>query len=171
MQVLTIGHSTRTLNEFIELLKDCNARVLVDVRRFPSSKKFPWFNSLELKKELLKHGINYYWFEVFGGFRKNVSGKIFPCKCLKSKGFQNYVVHMQSQEFLNGIKKFYKIIEKNETVLMCAEKFYWKCHRKLLSDFLTLNGVKVFHIIEKEKIVEHCLTKGVKLRNGLIFYE
>ncbi|MEM5830120.1 MAG: DUF488 domain-containing protein [Candidatus Aenigmatarchaeota archaeon] len=129
--VFTIGHSNREINDFLNLLKKHNIKILVDVRRFPTSKKFPWFNKENLKNVLGKHDIKYVHIEELGGFREG--------------GYENY---MNTEEFKKGFKKLLELINKDVVCIMCAERFYWKCHRRFIIKKLKENeNVEVINII------------------------
>ncbi|MBC7074447.1 DUF488 domain-containing protein [Candidatus Parcubacteria bacterium] len=131
----TLGTSNRTLEEFFEILKLNKIESVVDVRRWPSSKLFPHFEKQNLKNFLEKQGINYYHLEKLGGFREN--------------GYQNYT---KTKEFQEGLKELIKILSKSKTAIICAEKLPWKCHRAFIAQKLNEKKIKVFHIINKEKI-------------------
>ncbi len=134
MEIYTIGHSNRSLEEFIELLKEFEIKIVVDVRSFPGSKKFPHFSRAHLENELPKNEIIYKWMgDTLGGFRKG-----------------GYQAHIMTNEFKEGIEQL-KAMIKERTVIMCAEKFPWKCHRKYISLELHKQGIKCIHILEKGK--------------------
>jgi len=140
MKIYTIGHSTRTLEDFIDILKYYKIQLLIDVRQFPGSKKFPWFNKESLEQELPKNKIQYIHFSELGGFRKG-----------------GYLAFTQTKEFINGIKKLLETIDNKTTAIMCAEILFWRCHRKYISEELVNQGIEVIHILNKEKIFEHKL--------------
>ena len=142
MRIYTIGHSTRKFEEFLKILKQFNIEFVVDVRHFPSSKKFPWFSKEQLSNSLAKEGIKYYWFEELGGYRK--------------AGYQNY---MKTDEWKNGIKKLLELSERDRTVIMCAEILWWRCHRRYISNWLVDKGIKVIHIFDEKKLEEHDVNK------------
>ncbi|MEM5828483.1 MAG: DUF488 domain-containing protein [Candidatus Aenigmatarchaeota archaeon] len=129
--VFTIGHSNRKIEEFIELLKKHSVKILVDIRRFPSSRKFPWFNKDSLRDILKEYGIEYIHLEELGGYREG--------------GYENY---MKTEEFKKGFKKLIELINKDIVCIMCAERFYWKCHRRfIIKKLKELENVEVFNII------------------------
>lgn len=140
MKIYTIGHSTRTLEDFIDILKYFGIELVVDVRRFPSSKKFPHFNKESLELELPKTNIQYLHYPELGGFRKG-----------------GYLSFSQSEEFGNAIDKLLEIINKKITVILCAEVLFWKCHRKYVANKLSELGHQVIHIFNKDKTQEHKL--------------
>ena len=139
MKVFTIGHSNRTIEEFLEILKKFKIKRVIDVRRFPSSKKFPWFNKENLKNYLEKEGIEYIHFEKLGGYRK--------------EGYENFT---KTEEFKNAIKELINSLNEN-TAIMCSEKFWFKCHRRFISKELIKNSFEVIHIIDKESVYKQKL--------------
>ena len=138
MEIFTIGHSTLSLRGFIDLLIKYNIETIVDVRRFPTSKKSPHFKREILKQELEKHKISYIWLgKKLGGFRKG--------------GYRNYI---ETEDFKSGIKELLENL-KGRTVIMCAEKLWFKCHRRFIADELVKRGIKVIHIIDEKRTYEH----------------
>ena len=144
-KIYTLGHSTRSFEEFLEILKIFGINLVVDVRRFPSSKKFPWFNKENLEKELRKNDIEYFHFIELGGYRK--------------EGYENFV---KSEEFENSIKRLLEIVEGKVATIVCSERFFWRCHRKYISEYLSKMGIKVIHILDKEKLYEHKPSKDLE---------
>jgi uncharacterized protein (DUF488 family) len=134
MITFSMGHSNRSFEEFLKILKNYNIKNLIDVRRFPSSRKFPHFNKNYIEEKMKENGINYVWLGEFLG------GKI-----------GSYIEHMKRGEFKEGIKKIEEICKNGNTLFFCAEKFYWKCHRKFISRELIKRGYKIIDIIENGK--------------------
>lgn len=148
-KIYTIGTSNRRLEEFIEILKRYGIETAVDVRSFPKSKRFPHFNQDELSRALQKAGIKYiYLGKELGGFRRG--------------GYEEY---MKTENFKAGIEKLEKIGEISITALFCCEKLFLRCHRRFISQELTLRGWKVFHIIEIDRVQEHKIYETL-LTNG-----
>ncbi len=171
MRLFTIGHSTRTFEEFYDLLKENSIQVLVDVRSWPSSKRYPQFNRENLQKSLEVEGIKYVWLgEDLGGYRKKGLGEKSPNKAWTSEGFRNYADHTLTEEFERGIEKMLGLAENQKVAYMCAEKFYWQCHRRIISDYLKVKGNQIIHIVEKGKIIEHELTSFAKIKDGKLIY-
>jgi uncharacterized protein (DUF488 family) len=167
----TVGHSTRSWEEFLACLEAYHVEGVVDIRRFPSSKRFPWFNREALEKKLREKGIEYVWLEVLGGYRKKGLGTLSPHKCLKGKGFQKYADHMTSQEFEHAMKKVFRLAGKKRIALLCAERFYWKCHRRLVADYVLANGFQVEHILERKQSQKHFLAREARIKNGKVYYD
>ena len=140
MKIYTIGHSTRKLEEFIRILNNFKIKLVVDVRRFPSSKKFPWFNKENLEKVLKKEGIQYLHFPELGGYRK--------------EGYKKFA---RSKEFRENIGKLLEVINEKNAAIMCTELLWWKCHRRYIANFLTKLGHKVIHIFDERRSYEHKL--------------
>ena len=137
--IYTIGHSNRSLDEFLELLKKYGVVNVVDIRRFPTSRKVPHFKREVLGEALSKHGLRYHWLgDLLGGFRKG-----------------GYVRYMSTEEFAKGVDKLLDIVKTGRTVLVCRERLWFRCHRRFLSDYLVKMGYKVVHIIEGDRVYEH----------------
>ncbi|MEX2703212.1 MAG: DUF488 domain-containing protein [Candidatus Baldrarchaeia archaeon] len=134
-EIFTIGHSTRSFEEFLSLLKKFKISILVDVRRFPTS-RFEHFKKENLEEFLRREGIRYvYLGKKLGGYRTG--------------GYKKYI---ETEEFMKGIKELEKIAGKGRTAIMCTERFPWKCHRKYISIVLEGRGWKVVHILDHEKV-------------------
>ncbi len=171
MKLYTIGHSTRSLEEFIKILKRYGIDLLIDVRSWPYSKKNPQFNRDNLKKSLLEQGIGYEWFgKELGGRRSKGLGEKSPNKGWRSAGFRNYADHTLTVEFKKGVERLLELSRRRRAAIMCAEKFYWGCHRRILADYLLVKGHKVIHIIDEERSVEHKLTEFAEVINGILIY-
>jgi len=160
VRIFTIGHSNRSLEEFLQPLKEFEIQVIVDIRRYPGSRKFPHFNGEVLRKRLVAEGIEYLWLEALGGRRHTSKNTNSPNTGIKSLGFRNYADHMITDEFYRTVQELISQAAKSSTAIMCAEKFYWKCHRRFLSDYLVAQGVDVEHIIDAVQISAHKLTTG-----------
>jgi len=171
VHLYTIGHSTRSIDEFIEILLAYDITILVDVRSWPSSKRYPHFNQEILSKKLKEKGIKYEWLgKELGGYRKKGLEDDSPNKAWKSKSFRNYADHAMTEEFRHDIKKLLELAEKDRLVVMCAERFYWSCHRRIISDYLLVKSHTITHIIDKDNTREHELTIFAKLIDGNLGY-
>ncbi|MEO8399814.1 MAG: DUF488 domain-containing protein [Ignavibacteriaceae bacterium] len=168
-KIWTIGHSTRSLDEFIEMLKIFKIDLLADVRSFPGSKRFPQFNKEDLSFSLKKENIDYVHLKELGGRRKpSTQSKNIGWH---NKSFQAYADFTETEEFKDGIKKLLSFAGETNTAIMCAEALWWKCHRSIISDYLKAKGWCVIHIIGKEKEEEHPYTKPAKVVQGNLFYD
>src|SRR5262249_31596242 len=147
-KLFTIGHSTHPLEAFLSLLARHGIKALVDIRRFPGSRKFPQFNQENLSSALQKTGIDYHWLEALGGRRgKRKDGSSTINLGLHNAGFRNYADYMPTPEFQEGVARLLEVARSKRTAIMCAEGLFWRCHRRLVSDFLVANGVRVQHIM------------------------
>ncbi len=161
MNLFTIGHSTHPLEGFLALLAQHGIEALVDIRRFPGSRKFPQFNQDDLASALQEAGTAYHWLEALGGRRgKNRDGLSSVNLGLHNAGFRNYADYMLTQEFQEGVTRLLEIARCKRTALMCAEGLFWRCHRRLVSDFLVARGVTVQHILPTGELRPHKLTNG-----------
>ncbi|RJP16041.1 MAG: DUF488 domain-containing protein [Candidatus Abyssobacteria bacterium SURF_5] len=159
MKIFTIGHSNRSAEDFLSLLKKYGIEAVADVRRFPSSRTNPHFNQEHLREFLDRNEIGYEWFEDIGGRRKKLK-KTSVNMLLRSAGFRNYADYMLTDQFRAGVDALLQMARQHATVLMCAELLYWKCHRMLISDYLVAHDVEVIHIIDHEQARRHELLKG-----------
>ena len=172
MVIYTIGHSTRTLEELIGLLKENGIEVLADVRSYPASARHPQFNRENLTLRLPDLGIEYRWFgKELGGFRDKRDPNS-PHTALRSSRFRNYADHMTSDEFAQGIEALTELARTKRVALMCAEVLWWRCHRSLLSDYLTAcRGIEIVHILGKKKREPHRLHRAARLVDGKLVYD
>lgn len=137
--IYTIGHSTHPIKIFIQMLQDPGIECLVDVRRFPTSKKHPQFQQENLSSSLKKVKIDYQWLgDLLGGFR--------------SGGYEAYT---DTEAFKAGLKKLKNLGRKKTTAIMCAELLFFRCHRRFIADKLNGEGWKVLHIMDRGKLYEH----------------
>ncbi|MFH8132348.1 MAG: DUF488 domain-containing protein [Candidatus Aenigmatarchaeota archaeon] len=154
MKIYTIGHSTRTLSEFISVLKKFKIDLVVDVRRFPKSTKYPHFNKENLEKELPKNEIEYLHFPELGGYRK-----------------EGYEAFSKTEEFSKSIEKLLEIINGKIAGILCSEYFWFRCHRRYIANYLAKIGHEVVHIFDEEKTQKHKLKdKDVEEKMKLIIY-
>jgi uncharacterized protein (DUF488 family) len=166
IRLFTIGHSNRSFEDFQSLLKEFQIQAIADIRRFPSSRKFPHFNQDTFSELLSDAGIQYVWFESLGGLRYRGTNEKSQNIGLRSPAFRNYADHMMTDEFQAAVQELLSLGAKQYTAIMCAERFFWKCHRRLLSDFLVAQGVAVEHILEGGNLRPHKLTPGAIITEG-----
>jgi uncharacterized protein (DUF488 family) len=169
LQVFTIGHSSHPLGTFVWLLRKNGIKALVDIRRYPGSKRHPHFSREELSASLVDEDIEYYWLESLGGRRKKTQ-EPSPNQGLRNQGFRNYADYMGTEEFRQGVAKLMEIAGRQRPAIMCAEAMFWQCHRRLLSDFLTAHGVTVQHICPTGEAKPHKMTPGAKVIEGTVTY-
>jgi len=166
----SIGHSTRTLAELVEVLQAYSIATLVDIRAFPMSRRLPYFNRENLEKELPAHGIAYVWMKALGGYRKQTR-KDSPNTGLRNASFRNYADYMLSDEFRAAISELVKLGERSRTAFMCAERVYFRCHRMLVSDYLVSHGDEVLHIDGTGPAKAHKLTPEARLIGADLIYK
>lgn len=168
MQIRTIGHSTRALEEFIALLNENEIAALADVRQFPGSKRYPHFNSENLSKSLAREGIEYFHFLDLGGRRKVQPDS--PNTAWRHPAFRGYADYMMTEAFRDGIARLLALAEKKRTAILCAEAVWWRCHRSMISDFLKAHGHEVIHILSKGKTEIHPFTSAARMVGGKLTY-
>ena len=167
--VFTVGHGTRTIEEFLSLLRGAEVRLLVDVRSFPGSRRHPQFGKDALAASLGSEGIAYEWKKELGGFRKPRRGSRHTA--LASAGFRGYADHMETDEFGAARDWLIRASMETPTAVMCAESLWWKCHRGMLSDALVAVGCDVRHIMTGGKIDEHRLHPAARVEEGIPVYD
>ena len=141
----TIGHGTRRIEELIEVLQAAEVEVLIDVRRFPGSRRHPHFARDALETSLPAADIRYEWHgEVFGGRRKALPGSANVA--WKVDGFRGYADHMASEEFRSALAQLESRAATERQAVMCAETLWWRCHRRLIADALVAHGFEVIHL-------------------------
>lgn len=173
--VLTIGHSNRTAEAFVALLREHDVVLLVDVRRFPGSRKWPQFGREALMQTLRSAGIEYDWMESLGGRRssKDAAGQgIDPDTTAgwENKGFRAYAAYMQTPEFHDALARFLARAVSQRTAIMCSEALWWQCHRRMISDALVALGHDVQHIMGDGETKPHRLTDFACADNGHVTY-
>jgi len=171
MSVFTIGHSTHPIEQFLALLAQHDIESLADIRRFPSSRKFPQFNREQLAAVLQDAGIEYHWLESLGGRRSERPSESSTANLgLRNASFRNYANYMLTVEFEEGVARLLEIARSKQTAMMCAESLFWRCHRRLVSDFLLAKGVAVQHIFPDWSVQPHQLTDGAIIESGHVTY-
>ncbi len=168
MTIFTIGHSNYSLETFIDALERHGIRTLADIRSFPSSRHNPQFNQDSLRAAVEARGIGYEWVSELGGRRHNVSAAS-PHTGLRHASFRSYADYMQTPGFHQGIDKLLRL--KQPVACMCAEAVYWRCHRRLVSDYLTFTGVEIQHIqVGSPRLVGHRLTDPCRWDDHNVIY-
>jgi len=159
-ELYTIGHSTRTLEELIGLLKREGVSHLVDVRAFPSSARYPHFNQASLENELPARGIRYTHLPSLGGrrrVRRDSHNTLW-----RNAGFRGYADYMETREFDEALDDLLSVARAEATAIMCAEAVPWRCHRSLISDAAVARGTDVQHILD-DKTQPHRLTSFARI--------
>lgn len=167
--IYTIGHSTRTLEHFVDMLKSFEVELLVDIRHFPGSRKYPHFNKDSLQVSIPKYGIEYRHLIDLGGRRKaNVDSKN---SVWRHPAFRGYADYMETSEFKDSAAGLEKLARHKTTAIMCSEAVWWRCHRSMVADYLKANGWTVMHIMETGSAKEHPYTAPAKVVGGSLTYE
>jgi uncharacterized protein (DUF488 family) len=167
--IWTIGHSTRSADEFQEILRSHEIETLVDVRSFPGSRRYPHFNKLELANFLQQIGVEYSHSPQLGGRRRpNAHSKN---TAWKNASFRAYADHMETDEFKKGIEDLLRLLNEKRIAIMCAEALWWRCHRSLISDYLKARGIEVIHILDGKHTEEHPYTSAARIVEGRLSYE
>ena len=168
-QIWTIGHSTRAIDVFTNLLEAHQIKLVADVRLLPGSKRHPQFNKEALAYALNEEGIAYEHFPELGGRRKAKADS--RNTAWRNEGFRGYADYMETEEFANGIARLGALGDTHgNTAVMCAEAVWWQCHRSLISDYLKARGVEVHHIMEEKKTSLHPYTAAARIVDGALSY-
>lgn len=168
VSIWTIGHSTRSAEEFNEILLAHQIGALVDVRSFPGSRRYPHFNRQELANNLEAIGVLYSHNSQLGGRRRPSPNS--KNSAWKNASFRAYADHMEGDEFREGIEKLLEVASTRRTAMMCAEALWWRCHRSLIADYLKSKGFDVIHIIDGKKTEAHPYTSAARIVDGELTY-
>ena len=163
--LLTVGHGTATEEELTRLLGDAGARRLVDVRRYPGSRVHPYTRREALERSMPAAGVAYRWDERLGGRRR---GSAEPLDCWwRVPAFRAYAEHMRSDEFVAGIDDLVADIQTAPTVIMCSESLWWRCHRRLIADYLVLvRAIAVCHLDHRGILTDHRVAAGARVSSS-----
>lgn len=164
----TIGHSTRTQEEFLLILRSFTIELLADIRTYPGSKRYPHFNKENLQQTLSGEKMIYQHFPELGGRRK--PSKDSGNSAWKNDSFRGYADYMETVDFKKGINKLEEVAVQYQTAYMCSEAVWWRCHRSLVSDHLKWKGWNVLHIMNENKSEEHPYTSPAKIIDGQLTY-
>lgn len=166
--IWTVGHSTRTLEEFLALLTANGIGAVADVRRFAGSRKYPHFGADALRTALAAAGVDYVPIPELGGRRRPQPGS--PNTAWRNEAFRGYADHMGTEEFRQGIALLLELARRRRTAILCAEAVWWRCHRSLIADHLKAQGLRVLHILNADKVEEHPYTAPARLKDGGLSY-
>lgn len=167
-RVYTIGHSTRSIEDFVALLQANGVACLVDVRRYPGSRRFPHFGRERLCAALAEAGIEYLHCDALGGRRPENPNS--PNTGLHDSGFRAYADYMETGEFREAIHSLMRKAERVSVVVMCAEALWWRCHRSLISDYLKHCGIDVVHLGASPESESHSFTPAARVEQGRLNY-
>jgi len=168
LQIWTVGHSTRRVEELIESLRSFEIKVLADVRSFPGSRRYPQFNKENLKASLNDAAIDYQHFPELGGRRRVRPDSLNMA--WSNESFRGYADYMETEVFRDGIQRLLEIARGSRTAVMCSEAVWWRCHRSLISDYLKAKGIEVNHIMGAGKSEPHPFTSAARIVNGELSY-
>ena len=166
--VMTIGHSTHTLEAFIRLLQAHGASCVVDVRTVPRSRHNPQFDKASLPRSLKKVGMGYVHTPGLGGLRH--ARRDSPNVGWRNESFRGYADYMQTPEFARCLEDLIRLASQDRIVLMCAEAVPWRCHRSLIADALLVRGIRAEHIMSATRRQVHALTPLARVRGTVITY-
>jgi uncharacterized protein (DUF488 family) len=166
--ILTIGHSTRAIEEFLALLEAHRVERLVDVRTIPRSRRNPQFDRETLPETLGRAGFDYRHMKELGGLRH--ARRDSPNTGWKNEGFRGFADYMLEREFGEAIERLIELAGEKRTAVMCAEAVPWRCHRSLIADALVVRGIAVEHILSKERTEPHRLTPFARVEGTRVSY-
>ena len=167
-RIWTIGHSTHPWEAFVGLLADHGIGAVADVRRFPGSRRYPWFAGETLAQALSEAGVAYLWVPELGGRRTPVPGS--PNGAWRNPAFQGYADHLAGAEFATGLARVLDSAAVRPTALMCAEAVWWRCHRRLVADVLVHRGFDVLHILGPGQVQAHVPSPEARPEGDVLIY-
>ena len=166
--IWTIGHSTRPIEEFLDLLAAARIQTIADVRSFPGSRKYPQYGKEALAAALASHSIGYQWLQALGGRRR--ASPDSPNTAWRNASFRGYADYMSSEEFEHGLTQLLVMASKARTAIMCAEAVWWRCHRSMIADALCVRGIEVVHILDAKHTKVHPMTAPARIVRGELTY-
>jgi uncharacterized protein (DUF488 family) len=164
----TVGHSTRTFDQFLDLIRVYDIKKVIDIRTIPPSRHNPQFNQDTLRTHLKKSHIGYIHLKKLGGLRHTHRDSINTG--WHNSSFRGFADYMATKDFTLGLEQLKKRAAHYKVVIMCAEAVPWRCHRSLIADALTVEGWQVFHIQSKKTAKLHTLTPFAQVDKGIITY-
>jgi uncharacterized protein (DUF488 family) len=166
----TLGHGTLSAAAFAATARTAGIELVVDIRRYPGSRRFPQFTSDVMAAWLSDHDLDYCWLASLGGRR--TSQKDSRNIALRNEQFRAYADHMASPEFAAGVAQLRALTARHSVAVMCSESVWWRCHRRLLADHLVLvENIIVEHVFSGGRIVAHPVTAGARVRAGHVVYD
>ena len=162
--VFSIGHGARSLDEFVVILAAAGVKRLLDVRRYPGSRRHPHFSREVLEESLPDRGIDYEWVGEGLGGRRASGAANSRHRAWKVQGFRDYADYMDSDDFRVALEKLEEAIRSGpSTAMMCAETLWWRCHRRLIADALTVDGFEVVHLMDPKSRQSHPLHESLRV--------
>lgn len=166
--IFTIGHSTRSIDEFLAMLQSFDIGIVADIRRLPGSRKFPQFDQDNLTESLEENGIQYVYLAGLGGRRK--VSKDSKNLRWNNPSFRGYADYMETEAFELAVKEMEKLALKAPAAMMCSEAVWWRCHRSMVADYMKAEGWMVLHIMATGKTQEHKYTSPARIVDGKVSY-
>ena len=169
----TIGHSTRSVDEIADLLHDIGGEIIVDVRKMPRSRANPQFNIDVLPVALGGRQIGYRHIAALGGLRgREPALSVSPNTFWRNKSFRNYADYAMTPAFQAGLAELIELGKQRTCTVMCSEVLWWRCHRRIIADYLIADGAAVFHVLGPDNVTPAVLTIGAeKVAAGLLYRE
>jgi len=168
--LFTIGHSTHPIETFIGLLSAHRIALLFDVRSYPSSRRWPQFNQAELQRSLEGAGIEYRWAKALGG-RRSSKRIDSPHTAWEHPAFRAYADYTETTEFAAGLAELTRAALEARAAIMCSEGLWWRCHRRIVSDHLTVRGWEMAHVMPDGKLATHALPDFATVDAERIVYD
>jgi uncharacterized protein (DUF488 family) len=166
--IWTIGHSTRSIEEFLSLLAGSDIEVIADVRSSPGSRSYPQYGREAFQATLEAHAIGYHWLPALGGRRR--ASRDSPNTTWRNASFRGYADYMSSPEFAQGLAQLLDVSHKARTAIMCSEALWWRCHRSMIADALRVRGLEVVHVLDAKHSVVHPMTSPARIVRGALSY-
>ena len=169
MEIWSVGHGARPLEELLAMLRDAEIAVLADVRSFPGSRRHPQFGAEALAAALGRQGIEYIHLRGLGGRREPSESS--PHLALRVAAFRGYADHMSSDEFARAYARLTDVARDARAAFMCAETLWWRCHRRMIADRLVVDGWTVTHLLAPNKTERHVLWDAARIADGHLIYD
>jgi uncharacterized protein (DUF488 family) len=166
--IRTIGHSTRPIEEFLNLLAEFRIEAIADVRSFPGSRRYPQYGREALAASLAVQAIGYHWLPALGGRRRASPNS--PNTAWRNASFRAYADYMSTADFAQGLLQLLEVSGNARTASMCSEALWWRCHRSMIADALCVRGIKVVHILDAKHSVVHPMTSPARIVGGVLSY-
>jgi uncharacterized protein (DUF488 family) len=168
--IRTVGHGTLEADAFGDLVRAAGIEVVVDVRRYPGSRRLPQFGSDAMQTWLAERDVGYEWLEPLGGRRNPVPDTVNVA--LRNAQFRGYADHMASEAFASGVAELLSVATRRPATVMCAESVWWRCHRRLLADHLVLvEDLRVEHLFHDGRLVVHTPTPEARRVDDHVVYD
>jgi uncharacterized protein (DUF488 family) len=169
VDIWTVGHGARPIEEFLALLRAAEIKTLADVRIAPGSRRHPHFGADSLERALGDIGITYVHLPELGGHREPRADS--PHRAIRVAAFRGYADHMSTEDFARGYERLVSLASESRTAIMCAETLWWRCHRRLIADRLTVDGWAVTHLLGRGKSEPHALWDAARTLDGHLVYD